>query len=660
MKEVSCRQFGYWFKLLRENGGSVERSIARMPYTEDYLLTPGNRIDWSEYVKFCKDAVQELGGEQKSREIQQTYGSSQELSYVGRVVGLFTSPRQVYEFIILKHGRSLYTHLDFALVDCPDGRLQIRIRIPDEYEDSPSFFWGSEPGFASMTRLIGLPAAKIETEVRERLGVYTLALPESRSILYRVRRFLRPLFSPLSLMKFVDSQQEEMRYLVREMQEERDSLDQLITTLPVGVLIQDEGQVLFENAAFRDLLGRTEREAPLPRDLLKAARGGRIRFGKDRIGEVVSRKPTNYQGKHAELLVVRDVTALQRVEARIRESVARDREKLAQDLHDGLGQYFAALNYKTSALARERGVPTDAMEEIAGLVREASAFSRELVYDLGPGYAEAQDMVASLERLCERMQRMFEPEFVVESEISRATVPLVFAADLFLLVKEMLTNAARHADALLVKVCLRAREPGWLLSVEDDGKGFDPSALPEKGGLGLEAMKVRAGRLGARLKVDSAPGKGCRVRVELPPGVLQIVPEREGQPASQAGGTDNDREIRVFVVDDHAIVRDGLRRLLQTAPDMVVCGESADGQNLGRHLRETRAHVLLTDLMLGSEVDFSRISAVRREFPQLRIIVLSMFDRHPYGNEAIKAGADEFFHKGDPPQSLLATLRTPA
>ena len=118
--------------------------------------------------------------------------------------------------------------------------------------------------------------------------------------------------------------------------------------------------------------------------------------------------------------------------------------------------------------------------------------------------------------------------------------------------------------------------------------------------------------------------------------------------------------IRVAIVDDHAIVRDGLRRLLQTAPDMVVCGESADGQNLSTLLRETRAHVLLTDLMLGSEVDFSRISAIRREFPQLRIIVLSMFDRHPYGNEAIKAGADEFFHKGDPPQSLLATLRTPA
>jgi len=658
MKEVSCRQFGYWFKLIRENGGSVDRAIRRMPYTQEYLLTSGNRIDWREYVKFCNDAVYELGGEQRSRQIQQTYGSSRELSYVSRVAGLLATPRQVYDFIILRHGRSLYTHLDFAVEDCPDGRLQIRIRIPEEYEDCPSFFWGSEPGFASMTRLIGLPAAEIETEVSPRLGVYTLRLPESRSLLNRLRRLVHRFIWPFSMMSLVNSQQQELRQLVGEMQHERDILNQLISSLPVGILIVQEGKMIFQNAALREMLGPVNEDQTLLPYLLQAARGVRILLGPDRLGEVVSRSSTTYQGEPAEIIVVRDVTELQRVEGRIIESVARDREKLAQDLHDGLGQYFAALNYKTSALAGEVGIPIASLEEVTSLVREAAAFSRDLVYGLGPGYAEARDMVASLAKLCERMQRMFEAEFLMVSDVPQATVPLVFAADLFLLVKEMLTNAARHADALLITVRLRSHETGWTLSVEDDGKGFDLVALPVHDGLGLEAMKVRAGRLGGHVRIESSPGAGCKVFIDLPPAVLRTVPESGGEAVTlEPSGVRILRELRVFVVDDHAIVRDGLRRLLQMASGTVLCGESADGENLASQLRETGANVLITDLMLGHDVDFSRISAIRREFPRLRIIVLSMFDLHPYGNEALKAGADLFFHKGDPPQNLLDALR---
>lgn len=663
MKEVSCRHFSYWFQLLEKNGRSIERSIARLPYSREYLLEPGNRLDWSEYVVFCEDAVDELGGVEGVRKIPQLYGDTREMGYIRKIVGLFASPRKVYEFIILKHGKSLYTHLDFALIDLPDGRLQIRIRIPEEYEDSPVWFWGSEPSFASMTQLIGLPPAKIETVVQPRLGIYTLELPKSQTILSHFLRVGRGLLAPLGFLQIVDTQQAELRRLVKDIEVERDNLTHLISSLPDGMVILEDNRVRFSNAALRNMMEigeendwRDTTADQLPVPLARARPGVRRRLASGKMIEVVSRSAITFQARAAELVIVRDVSDLQKIEDRIAQAASREREKLAQDLHDGLGQYFAALNFKASALSRRDSPTPESLDEIAGLAREAASLSREIVYDLGTSHAVGGDMVAALRKLCLRMNHIFRSHFTFSSEIPSATVDPAVGGELFFLIKEILTNAAKHADADGVALEVRQVAPGWQIAVSDDGCGFSPVAVGA--GLGLETMRLRAGRLGGEIAIHSKPGHGTQILIDLPGHVLQPVElSRESALASPVGSAEAPGATRrVFLLDDHAIVREGVRRLIEDQPGLVFCGETDQADDLVDRLRAAQADILVADLFLHEGTSHQAVAVVRRAIPGLTIVVLTMFDGEIHRQRAREAGADDFVHKSDSPEHLLEAL----
>jgi signal transduction histidine kinase len=85
--------------------------------------------------------------------------------------------------------------------------------------------------------------------------------------------------------------------------------------------------------------------------------------------------------------------------------------------------------------------------------------------------------------------------------------------------QEALHNALRHAEATTVAVCLEGRGRGAVLRVSDDGRGFDPSAVRRAGRhLGLVSMRDRANGIGGTLTVDSAPGKGTVIEMEVPGG----------------------------------------------------------------------------------------------------------------------------------------------
>jgi len=666
MKEVSCRHFSYWFDLLEKNGRSVDRSISRLPYNQEFLLASGNRIDWNEYVIFCEDCIAELGGMDAVRQLPQNYGNSGEMGYLRKIVGLFASPRKVYEFIILKHGHSLYTHLDFQLVDLPDGRLQIRIRIPEEYDDSPEWFWASEPSFASMTQLIGLPPAKITTEVHERLGLYTLTLPQSSTLLSRFQRIGRSLLAPFGYRQFIDTQQAELRNLIRDIEAERDTLNHLISSLPVGILILRDKQARFFNLALGQMLGfgsveewQNDTDSILPKIFAEAKAGMRFDLPTGRLVEVVSHSPITTQSLLETLIVIRDVTELQRIEDRIAEAATQERQKLAHDLHDGLGQYFAALNYKASALAGRSESSPQELKQVAELAREAATLSREIIHGMGPSYADGDDLVAALRKLCARMENLFPASFPFESEASSARPDPPDADEIFLMVKEALTNAAKHSGASTIRLRLQTNTTGWTILVTDDGAGFDSAQVLQGEGLGLGAMELRASRLGGRLKIHSQPGQGCEVVLEISSSLLR--PVQEPMPSRKAPPLDRPipsrTEARIFLADDHAIVRDGVRRLIESEEGLIFCGEAGQTSEVIPKLNAAAADVLVIDWLWGRQDGEETIKQIRREFPDITMIVLSMFAAETHRPIALAAGANEFVNKSDPPERLLEVLR---
>ena len=140
---------------------------------------------------------------------------------------------------------------------------------------------------------------------------------------------------------------------------------------------------------------------------------------------------------------------------------------------------------------------------------------RLLIFELRPPVLEEEGLAAALQ---ERLQS-------VEGRVGVATSLAVegdgrlsptVEAELDRITQEALNNALKHAQAHQIAVQLRQDEQIVALEIVDDGIGFDLGTAWSRGGLGLRGMAERAARLGGQLAIDSRPGKGTRVRVEVP------------------------------------------------------------------------------------------------------------------------------------------------
>jgi DNA-binding NarL/FixJ family response regulator len=115
--------------------------------------------------------------------------------------------------------------------------------------------------------------------------------------------------------------------------------------------------------------------------------------------------------------------------------------------------------------------------------------------------------------------------------------------------------------------------------------------------------------------------------------------------------------IRILVVDDHPIVRDGLTAVLSTQPDLVVCGEAADGSQAVRQATALRPDVVLLDLEMPGMDGVAALEAMRRDNPGLRAIVFTAFDTDERIVAAVQAGAQGYLLKGAPRDELFNAIR---
>lgn len=115
--------------------------------------------------------------------------------------------------------------------------------------------------------------------------------------------------------------------------------------------------------------------------------------------------------------------------------------------------------------------------------------------------------------------------------------------------------------------------------------------------------------------------------------------------------------IRVLITDDHAIVREGLRRILGTSPDMVVAGEAADGITALQMVRTCNPDVVLADISMPGMSGIELISRIHAEYPQLPVLVLSMHQEEQFAVRALKVGAAGYLTKDCAPEQLAQAIR---
>lgn len=115
--------------------------------------------------------------------------------------------------------------------------------------------------------------------------------------------------------------------------------------------------------------------------------------------------------------------------------------------------------------------------------------------------------------------------------------------------------------------------------------------------------------------------------------------------------------IRIYLADDHAILRQGLRKLLDEAPDMQITGESPDGRHVLQAMEEVECDVLLLDLSLPRVSGIEVLRRLKISRPALRILVLSMYSEEQYALRMMREGAAGYVSKDRPADDLIAAIR---
>ncbi|MCE9544004.1 MAG: response regulator transcription factor [Planctomycetia bacterium] len=115
--------------------------------------------------------------------------------------------------------------------------------------------------------------------------------------------------------------------------------------------------------------------------------------------------------------------------------------------------------------------------------------------------------------------------------------------------------------------------------------------------------------------------------------------------------------VRVIIVDDHELVRDGIRLLVDSVAPLKVCGEAADAAAGRALIRKVRPHVVVVDITLKDDNGLDLIKWVKKHYPQIHAIVLTMHDEKIYGERALRAGASGYVNKQDAARAILTAIR---
>jgi signal transduction histidine kinase len=202
-------------------------------------------------------------------------------------------------------------------------------------------------------------------------------------------------------------------------------------------------------------------------------------------------------------------------------AIVQERDRIGRDLHDGIIQSLYAVSLSLEDMPElMTSSPGEAEARVDGAIDSLQASIRELrnfIYGLRPETFDGADVPAGIVALGEqfRYNTLIEIDIDVDAAAG-VSVSREHGAELLQIVRESLSNAARHARARHLAVTLTRGDDGPTLVVADDGAGFDVSGPIAAGHQGLANMRARAEAIGATMLVESASGEGTRIIVTLP------------------------------------------------------------------------------------------------------------------------------------------------
>ncbi len=207
---------------------------------------------------------------------------------------------------------------------------------------------------------------------------------------------------------------------------------------------------------------------------------------------------------------------------------ARERRKIASDLHDHIGQALAYVTQKVSSLQGNTifsGMEED-FSEIVAILNKTIRYTRNLTVEISPPVLYELGLSPAIEWLAERADKRYQ----LQVSVFQSGTPLEIAEDvrvfIFKAIQELIRNTAKHAQASAVTIHINWGLDGFEIVVQDNGKGFDTRMYESDGGadccFGLFNIRERLSYLGGSFDVSSAPGSGTTITIHTPYKVDQV------------------------------------------------------------------------------------------------------------------------------------------
>ncbi|MGZ9140239.1 MAG: response regulator [Nitrospira sp.] len=343
------------------------------------------------------------------------------------------------------------------------------------------------------------------------------------------------------------------------------------------------------------------------------------------------------------------------------------RQRLASELHDNLAQTLALCRSKLVVLSNAT-TPTLAVgiAPVTQLLEEALTVTRQLMSDLRPStLGDDGDLAAAVQWVTAKLQRHGLAVRVMDDgkrKLLDADVLRVAYQSLH----ELLFNVLKHAQVTEATVRLRRIGDYLAIQVKDRGVGFRMESTPvpnQDGGFGLFNLREQLRAIGGRIRALSVPGCGSRVVMVLPLRILSGVtaqvehPENRTAAAAFTSVEGQPTQIRILLVDDHQIMRQGLRSMLESEPGFEVAAEAMDGEIAIELAASVHPDVILMDINLPKLNGVAATRLIKDRFPDIAVIGLSMHEDPNLEELMYEAGASAYLSKGRAFNIVCDTIR---
>ncbi len=355
--------------------------------------------------------------------------------------------------------------------------------------------------------------------------------------------------------------------------------------------------------------------------------------------------------------VATDITDLKRAEQQLLEQHRdlvrlQERRRIGDTLHDDLGQVISYINVQAQTalglLAQEEHAKAEAaLTGLVSVAQEAHSDVREYIQ----GTRQPQRRTGFFETVADIIKTLHQRYHLrialqLPDNIPSPPFPPEVETHVLAIVREALTNVAKHANVDAARLIVQMTENTIRIIVQDEGAGFSPGSLPgDNRHFGLEMMREHAESIGAVLDIIASPVSGTWVTLDVPRSPTDF--DKDISPIEEG--------LRLLLVDDHPLFLDGLRHMLESQGIEIVA-TAGDGLEAVKMAEKHHPDMILMDVEMPGCGGVEATRRIAARFPDIRIAMLTVAVNDEVLFDALKAGASGYLLKNLESESLFSML----